>query len=224
MATNDLRGNSPAAGGVQRAVGFTLPTGTDYQLTNIRLRLNNYNTTTGGDVALLQIYRDSAKTSVDPLGATLESVLFNNPTSSSDTAATFTFTPTTSFTFLANTRYWLLVDATSGTFGWRGDNTANLVDNTNGGITPTGIATFEYYITSLDNGATYDFAGRTGPAQLNNGPFNSFDIETVVVPFEFEASLGLLGLGSLWLGRKYLKKKQQASYIASRSNPNQERP
>ena len=194
----------------QRAVGFTLPTGTDYTLNSISLRLQNYNTT-AGDIALLQIYRDiTGGSSVDPTTAALESVAFLNPLSSSDAAATFQFDPTiTTFTFLANTKYWLLVDATAGdNFQWRGDNsTIPTVDNVNGGITPTGVATLAGYTSSFDNGGTYTFSA--GLAQNGNGPFNSFDIDVTAatpVPFDFDPSLGLLGIGSLWLGRKYLKK------------------
>jgi len=91
------------------AVGFTLPVGVGYQLDNIVLRLSEYNTST--DVALLQIYADPAKTSTSPLGTTLQSVFFANPTSASDGASNFTFTPTSNFTFAADTKYWLLVDA-----------------------------------------------------------------------------------------------------------------
>jgi hypothetical protein len=42
------------------------------------IEICNYNTT-AGDVALLQIYADPAGTSTNPNGATLQSVLFNNP-------------------------------------------------------------------------------------------------------------------------------------------------
>jgi hypothetical protein len=59
-STNDSNGTSIGSS-AQKAVGFTLPTGSDYTLENITLRLNNYNTD-GGDVALLQIYQDINKT------------------------------------------------------------------------------------------------------------------------------------------------------------------
>ncbi len=211
-STNDTRGNTisaPGGLGGQRAVGFTLPSGTSYILNNIRLRLDNYNTVSDGDVALLRIYRDDTGGSTDPLGAILESVTFNaSPTSNANTAATFTFTPTTpSFTFFESTRYWLLVDSSApntSDFRWRGDNTAN-PQNTSGGITPTGLATLVSYVGSFDDGATYTATANTTGL---NGPFNSFDIDVTVIPFEFESSLGILGIGSLWLGRKYLKKKK----------------
>ena len=79
--TNDQAGNIITPSTSQKAVGFTLPTGTSYQLDNIVLRLFNYNTTT--DTALLQIYADANKGSTSPNGpgTTLQSVVFSNPTS-----------------------------------------------------------------------------------------------------------------------------------------------
>lgn len=175
----------------QKALGFTLPTGADYQLNNIILRLQNYNTVSG-DVALIQIYADAAKTSTSPLGAVLQSILFTNPTSSSDLINNFTFTPTSTFTFAANTRYWLLVDLTAGNYDWRANSPA---------VTPTGISgiTFNGAQFSIDNGTSY----------TNSTLFNSFDINAtaIPVPFEFEATGGLAMLGGAWLLRRHLKKK-----------------
>lgn len=87
------------------------------------------------------------------------------------------------------------------------------VDNSNGGITPTGVATLAGYTSSINNGSTYTFSA--GLARNGNGLFNSFNIDATPVPFDFDPSLGLLGVGSLWLGRKYLKK------IASRTKDKQ---
>ncbi|PZU92470.1 MAG: hypothetical protein DCE90_18280 [Pseudanabaena sp.] len=160
----------------------------DYQLDNIVLRLSNYNTD-AGDVALLQIYADAAKTSTSPLGATLESVLFNNPTSASDAASVFTFTPTANFTFAADTRYWLLVDATSGSYFWRSSFP---------NVTPTGIATFDSLKSSSNNGGSY----------FNSGSFNSFQVNATPVPFEFSPNFGIAVLGGGWLLRKRFKKSK----------------
>ncbi len=177
----------------QKAVGFTLPTGNPYRLNSIKLQLQNYSTS-AGDVALLQIYRDSAKTSSNPNGTTLEPVTFTNPTSSSNALGDFIFTPTSTFTFLPDTRYWLLVDfgASSGNYIWRGNNPA---------IPPTGISgiTFDGYRFSGNNGSSY--SSSTG--------FNSFEIQaTEEIPFEFEASGGLAILGGAWLLRKQLQKRK----------------
>jgi hypothetical protein len=165
----------------------------DYQLDNIILRLQSYNTN-AGDVALIQIYADAAKTSTSPLGATLQSVLFSNPTSSSDTVNNFTFTPTSTFTFAADTRYWLLVDPTVGGFNWRANNPA---------ITPTGVSG----ITS--NG--YQISSNNGTSYADSSFFNSFDINATAataVPFDFEPTGGLAILGGAWLLRRHLKNKK----------------
>lgn len=179
----------------QKAVGFTLPTGTDYQLDNIVLRLGNYNTD-AGDVALIQIYADAAKTSTSPLGAALQSVLFTNPTSSADTVNNFTFTPTSTFTFAADTSYWLLVDPAAGSFLWRGNDP---------NITPTGISgiRFNSYQISRDNGASY----------TSSSIFSSFDINAAPVPFEFEATGSLALLGAGWLLHKHLQKKKNTTKL-----------
>ena len=192
-STNDIGSTIVNNTAGQKAVGFTLPTGSNYQLDSIVLRLQNYNTVTGGDVALIQLYADAAKTSTSPLGTTLQSVLFTNPTSTSDTVNNFTFTPTSTFTFAADTRYWLLVDATAGNFAWRANNPA---------ITPTGIGgvAFNSYQASNNNGSSY----------INSTVFNSFDINATVapVPFEFAPTGGFAMLGAGWLLRKYLKNKK----------------
>ena len=155
------------------------------------MRLSGYNTTTGGVVALLQIYRDEAKTSTSPIGTILESVTFTNPTSSSDNISDFIFTPTSTFTFLPDTRYWLLVDATAGAYFWSGNSPA---------ITPTGISgiTHNGYQVSSNNGSIYS----------SSPIFNSFEILATEVPFEFEASGGLAILGGAWLWRKQLQKRK----------------
>ena len=155
------------------------------------MRLLNYNTT-GGDVALLQIYADGAKTSTSPLGATLQSVLFNNPISNSNVVTNFTFAPTSTFTFAADTRYWLLVDTTAGSYTWRSNGTP---------ITPTGSATFV-----TPNG--YQSSNTSGTSYAGDGIFNSFQINATAVPFEFEATGGLVMLGGAWLLHKHLQKKK----------------
>jgi hypothetical protein len=195
-STNDLSASS-ITGLSQRSVGFTLPTGSDYTLDSITLRLSGY--TDAGDVALLQIYQDVNKNSTNPNGAVLQSSLeFLNPNSSSDTVNNFTFTPTSTFTFLADTRYWLLVDrttATVGSYSWRVSNPS---------ITPTGISG----ITS--NG--YQSSGNNGTDYSNSSFFNSFDIQVTeaatAVPFDFDPSFGVAFLGGGWLLRKHLKKKK----------------
>ena len=194
---NDQAGSGIDSIFSQRAVGFTLPAlpagTTGYRLDSIVLRLQNYITPT--DTALLQIYADPTGTSTSnrPLVQNLQSVLFAaNTPSGSNTAGNFSFTPNSPFTFAANTRYWLLVDATAGNYTWRSNNT---------GITPAGVATFispAGYQISNDNGVNY----------ASSTVFNSFNINATAVPFEFEATGGLVMLGGAWLLHKHLQKKK----------------
>jgi hypothetical protein len=186
--TNDITATSIFPSGFKKAVGFTLPTGSDYSLDSITLRLADYDTT-DGDVALVQIYRDSAKTSTNPNGATLETVTFNNPSSNSVTVGNFVFSPNGSFTFLADTRYWLLVDATAGDYFWQPSNP---------GITPTGISGI------VNNG--YQFSNDNGSTYSSSAIFNSFQIEVTPVPFEFNPALGLGIVGSLVAAKKLIKR------------------
>ena len=190
---NDDAGNSISSiSPSQKAVGFALPTGTSYELNNIILRLSNYNTDTvalGGsdDVAVLEIY---AGGTTSPSGATLQSVTFNKPISSSDIPSNVSFTPTSPFTFDASTRYWLVVRAIDGDdYNWTADSS---------NIEPTGISSFEHYALSNNNGGSY----------TANETFSSFTINATAVPFEFEATGGLVMLGGAWLLHKHLQKKK----------------
>jgi hypothetical protein len=201
-----LIGNSPSGGfgglsrtinsNFQYAVGFTLPSGSDYTLNSITLRLANYQS--GADTPLLQIYADSAKNSTDPnsAGVALQSVLFDKPNSSSNSGSPFTFNPQSTFTFLDDTRYWLLVDVTSGNFSWS--------QNPSGDANPTGISgiTDIGYQGSDNNGGTYSA----------NSTLSAFNIDVTEVatpvPFDFDPSFGVAVLGGGWLLRKHLKKKK----------------
>jgi hypothetical protein len=193
-----LLGNYPPAnnlglppsinGNRQKAIGFTLPSGTDYQLDNLVLRLGNYDTFV--DTAFLQVFADSGLTSTNPNNASLQAISFNNPTSSNNAAADFTFSPNGSFTLLANTRYWLLIDSTLGEFDWLADTSISPF-----GTSPSGLATFNGYQGSGDNGLNYG----------SSGTFNSFQINATPVPFEFSPLAGLTLIGGVYFGRKFLK-------------------
>jgi hypothetical protein len=92
---------------------------------------------------------------------------------------------------LANTRYWLLIDADSGVFR---------VFQSSGTNAPTGIATNPLLRLSENDGTSYS----------GNIFFNTFEINAtavVPVPFEFNPALGLGAIGGFWLVRKGLKKK-----------------
>jgi hypothetical protein len=178
----------------QRAIGFDLPNGNNYDLDNIRLRLSVYNTAspTNPDIASLTIFADPLQTSTSPIGllTALSSNGFFYPNSSSNNQANFTFTPRNSFTFLANTRYWLLIDADLGFFRVATSDTENA---------PTGIATNPLVVESDDNGSSY-----------SSRFFNTFEINATAVtpvPFEFNPAFGLGVIGGFLLVRKRLKKK-----------------
>lgn len=146
---------SPIDLDVKAAFGFTLPTGSNYNLNDIVLRLGDYQSST--DTPLLQIYADSAKTSTDPNGATLQSVTFTNPTSSSNNINNFTFTPTSAFAFVADTRYWLTLTST-GLLGWYGSNP---------GITPTGISGITFNGTKASFDGSYQSFNFIRTFQIN---------------------------------------------------------
>jgi hypothetical protein len=140
------------SGPLNAAIGFTLPTASNYNLSDVVLRLGNYQSST--KTPLLQIYADSAKTSTNPNGATLQGVTFTKPTSSSDAIGNFTFTPTSAFTFLADTRYWLRLSSSTGDFVWWGSEPS---------ITPTAIPgiIFNGFSLSSDGGVSYFPFGST---------------------------------------------------------------
>jgi len=172
--------------GSQPAIGFTLPGGIDYTLDSVNLRLGSYNTVAGGDMALVQIFEDSARTSANPNEATLVPLTFTNPVSSSDAFGTFTFTPNAVFTFRANTRYWLLVDAAAGFYTLR--KSFPETDYTS----DAGV-TFNDFVFSSNNGATYTSFPTIRPGlRINATP----------VPFEFHGGAGLtLLVAAGWLAR-----------------------
>lgn len=188
--TNDLE-FSFIIPSLSQAHGFTLPTGSNYNLDNIVLRLELYQSST--DTPLLQIYADPSKTSTNPNGASLQSVTFTKPTSSSDAINNFTFRPTGAFTFLADTRYWLRLSESTEDLFWVGSDP---------GITPTGISgiTFNGARSSFDGGATY----------LNSGIFNTFQINatavaTTAVPEPFTIIGTIIGGTAAFRLRKKLR-------------------
>ncbi len=134
---------------------------------------------------------------IHPNATTLQSVTFTNPSSSNNAAATFNFTPTTTFTFLADTRYWLLVDATADNYAWLRSN--------NSSSSPTGISGIANngFQFSPNNGASYSFLGGNTPI------FGINATEVTAVPFEFSPVGDIAILGGLWLGSKILKKKSK---------------
>ncbi|MDX1978488.1 MAG: choice-of-anchor R domain-containing protein [Pseudanabaenaceae cyanobacterium bins.68] len=160
----------------QKAISFTVPA-PGYTLDSVVLRLSNFDLET--ETALLQVFADPLLTSTNPNQATLQPVGFETPVAEGPgidgiSIDSFTFLPTSSFVFGADTRYWLLVSAANGSeFEWRADNPPTNV--------PTGIASFNGWSGSLDGGTTYASSPSSNLLQINATP----------VPFEFSPALGL---------------------------------
>ncbi len=173
------------------SLGFTLPTSTNYNLDSVVLRLN----VSSDDTPLLQIYADSAKTSTNPNGATLQSVTFTKTPFSINPIDNFTFTPTNTFTFLADTRYWLGLSSTAGIFTGRSSLPA---------ITPTGIpgVIFNGSQLSFDGGSSYPFPNN--PNFINTFQINATAVATAVPePTSLPGYITLLG--GLLVTRKIVK-------------------
>ncbi len=181
------------ASGEQNAIGFTLPGGSNYILNSIDLRLSSYNSN-DGDIPELSIFEDPTRTSANPNEAMNQAILQAFPPfSSSNATNTFTFTPSTPFTFRANTRYWLLVDAAQGFFFWavNGSNPGRDYSSDVIGVTTVG------FVTSGNNGASYD----SGFGAFRPGL--RIRATAVPVPFEFHGGAGLtLLVAAGWLARR----------------------
>lgn len=191
-ATNDNL-SSTISSTANTAVSFTIPAGSDYILNAVVLRLGAYAAT--GDTPVLTIRRNSVL-GTNPSSTVLAN--FTNPAGQGALTTAYTFTPTTSFTFLANTTYWLYLSASAGNFTWRGSN-----DGTTN--TPSGIATFGAYRQTANGGTTFS-AGTN---------FNTFAVGATPVPWETSDAvlpLGIICFGLIAGGKRFLAlKKSQKS-------------
>jgi hypothetical protein len=192
-ATNDNLSSTISAS-ANTAVSFTIPAGnTDYILNTVILRLGGY--AAAGDTPVLTIRQGGA---LNPSSNVVAN--FTNPAGQGAANRAYTFTPTTSFTFLANTRYWLYLSASagSGNFTWRGsdDGATN---------TPSGIATFGAYRQTINGGTSFS-AGTN---------FNTFAVDATAVPWETSDAvlpLSIIGFGLVAGGKRFLAlKKSQKS-------------
>jgi hypothetical protein len=173
--------NAPSGGsnggGVHdsKAAGFTIPAGTDYNLTSIDLRLNFF---TLDSVPVVAIYDNNASNNPGTMLTTLV-----NPTFAVG-FGTYTFTPSSAFTLSNNTTYWMVLHnaaAVANSFQWM----ASLPS-----VTPTGIATT----------AGYRFSNGPPPPTGNSTTFNTYSVSGTVVPEP--TSLVLVGIGAAgWIAR-----------------------
>lgn len=173
-----------------------LPTVNDkFRLNSIRLKVTNFRTVDGDTVYLSITDNDNANTA--PGTASLFEN-FNAPGSITTGLRTLQFLPQTTFFFERNTTYWLLVGTLAGasTFDW----VANDANTAPTGLASLGAGGYKY---TTDGGANYTNG-------LNNA---AFDIDVTQVPFEFEASGGLVILGGLFLARR-LKARKKDNNVA----------
>lgn len=178
-----------------KGVSFTLPSGQDYTLDNVILRLRNYE---NGDVPVVQIRNDVG--SVNP-GATVLAALAN-PSPQGTGIFNYTFTPSSSFTFQAATKYWLYVTGSAGSYDWMASSPA---------VTPTGFANFGEFAFSSNGGSSFS---------PSNVGFNSFEINatpvSAAVPFEFNSLIGLFG----FFGGSFVLRKIKTRNIKTKTIPN----
>ncbi len=174
-SADTILGNLPAANNNTQSAGlnasrikamsFLMPGGMDYTLDSVELILSNYDP---GEMVSLQIRADGGGAP----GATLAT--FDNPATVGGTDVLYTFLPSASFTFMANTTYWLYVAGdSSSTFDWEAASP---------GQAPTGIATFGLNLFTTNGGGTW----------TNSSITNNFRINGTVVPAP-GAALALMG-------------------------------
>jgi len=192
LPSNDGSGNplSSSSGTNVKAVSFTLPTGTDYILNNVVLRLASYEAT---DVFKVQIRNDTG--GLNPGSTALAN--FTLPGSQGSGNFNYAFNPETAFTFQQGTKYWLHVDISSGSGGsgdinWRASSPS---------VAPVGVASF----------GAYRFSNNGGTSFGNSSTLNSFQVNATAVPWETDAlpvigSTILFGLG-LWGKNKLAQRK-----------------
>lgn len=136
-----------------KAVSFTLPTGKNYSLSSVILRLSNYEP---GDTPVLTIRNDTGGS--NPGSTVLAS--FTNPTPLGAANFNYTFNPSSAFTFQAGTKYWLNLGISAGSMSWRHSNPS---------VTPTGTPTF----------GAYRFSNNSGSSFSNSSFLSKFQIDAV---------------------------------------------
>jgi hypothetical protein len=172
---------------------FTIASGADsYRLDSVTLNLSNYDQS--NDIVKLSIYSGTTG-SGNPQKVRVSNTEFIAPTvdflsSFVPTQFVFNVTASTNFVFTPNDTYWLGVTGATGT-------TTDWVNSDAGNIAPsssiTGVS-FDQY-KKLPSGSP--------------SAFGAFDIGVTPVPFEFEASGGILMLAGLLAANKLRKSIQK---------------
>jgi hypothetical protein len=166
---NDV-GLTSLGGSIRKAMSFSMPSGFNYAITSITVRLSSYQ---GTDLAVLQIRdHDASRNSPGSVIGALTAPL--------GTSAAFTdyvFTPAGSIVLLEDTPYWIHLHASgSSAFNWRGSFP---------NITPTGIAVFGGgNLISTNGGVNWNISTTV----------NTFSINGIAVPEP--GSMALMGLGA----------------------------
>jgi hypothetical protein len=167
--------NAPAGGNNgggewdSKAAGFAMPSGIDYNLTAVKLRLMFYDL---DSVPVIGLYNDVAG---NPGSALLT---LTNPAFALGTD-TFTFTPAVPFLLEDNTTYWIVATneaAIADSYRWMASFPA---------VSPTGIA--------ADAGYKFDFD--IVPPSSASGTWNSYAVEGTAASVPEPATMLLLGFG-----------------------------
>ena len=148
-----------------KGMGFTMPSGLDYTLDAVTLRLD---ITTVDVSPLIEIYSDAGGVP----GTSLTTL--NNPAAFDLGIGDYAFTPASSFTLEADTSYWIVASSSLATYSWKASSPS---------LTPTGVATHL--------GATFG----AYPPSGSSGILTTYFVDATVVPAPGSlALLGLAGL------------------------------
>jgi len=161
-----------------KALSFSVPAGPDLPIGDLTVRLGNYDTI--ADAPLFQI-RDHTGSITMP--GTMILATFNAPAPNGTANQDYTFTPSSPFSLVGGTSYWIvLTGVAGGNFDWRGSSPA---------ITPTGLATY---------GGQSLFTANGGTTWTTSATINS--LHWVVAPEPTSVILTGLGAGAFWRLRR----------------------
>ncbi len=160
-----------------KAIGFTMPAGSDYTLTSVVMDLLWAG---AGDDALLQLWSDDGTGA--PIGSLLETL--SDPATLVSGHNTFTSVGTT---LEAGKTYWIVSRGEAGSFQWSGGNTDTSIDSDIGAVIAGRL------FRSAGNGDGIDPGEWTGASSVPN----HLQVNAEIVPEP--ASLVLLGMGGLMM-------------------------